>query len=81
MNRDDAITVLQGRLRHYPADRYPVQHATARFHLGQVLLDRGTAAAAEVELRTAAGLFDPRRLPVEHAKATNLLGAALRALG
>lgn len=81
MDLDGAIDELQARLRRYPADRYPVQHATAAFHLGVATLEQGRAEEAEVALRTAMTLFDPDRLPVEHAKAANLLGAALRAQG
>jgi len=78
---DEAVVELERRLRMYPRDRYPVQHATASFHLGTLLLQRDDAAAARDAFEIAADLFDPAALPVEHAKATNLLGAALRAQG
>lgn len=79
---DVAISELRSRLLRYPEDRYPVQHATAQFHLAVALLNSNSRAEqAEVALRTACRLFDPERLPVEHAKATNMLGAALRLNG
>lgn len=74
-----AIAELQGRLRTYDAERFPVQHATAQFHLGVVLLQSGRAGEAADALRTAVELFAP--LPVEQAKARNMLGAALRESG
>jgi tetratricopeptide (TPR) repeat protein len=77
----DAIAVLEGRIELYPAARYPVQRATALFHLGLALTGADRPAEAAVALREACELFDPERLPVEHAKAQNALGAALRARG
>lgn len=77
----DAMKVtaeLEERLARYPADRYPVQHATAQFHLGVALLNAERLEPAQAALATAAQLLDPKALPVEHAKATNALGAALR---
>lgn len=76
-----AIDELKGRLERYPAERYPMQHATALFHLGVALTNAGRGDEARVALLAAARLFDPERLPVENAKATNALGAALRAAG
>jgi len=77
----DAVQALRERVARYPADRYPVQHATAQFHLGAHLAHVGRTEEAELSLRAAASLFDPRWLPAEHAKALNALGAALRAQG
>lgn len=77
----EAIAQLEERLRRYPADRYPVQHATARFHLGAALAHAGDLAGAEEALAAAARLFDPRRLGAEHGKAMNALGAVLRQAG
>ncbi|MFN2489508.1 MAG: tetratricopeptide repeat protein [Actinomycetota bacterium] len=74
-------TDLRERLFRYPSDRYPVQHAVARFHLGVVLTDAGRYDEAEEALAVAARLFDPHILPTEHGKAMNALGAALRAQG
>ena len=78
---DPAILELERRLRRYPVDRYPVQHATARFHLGVALADAGDLDAAEAALRAAAALFGDTRLWVEQAKALNALGAVLRLAG
>jgi tetratricopeptide (TPR) repeat protein len=78
---EDPIEELQDRLRRYPADRYPIQHATAEFHLGIALADRDRLEEAEAALRRSAGLFDPSKLPLEHGKARNSLGAVLRLLG
>jgi len=74
----EPILELEQRLARYDATRYPVQHATTRFHLGVVLADKGRVAEAIESLQSAAELFDPGALPVEHAKALNALGAALR---
>ncbi|CAN5638767.1 hypothetical protein BH23CHL8_BH23CHL8_31550 [soil metagenome] len=75
---DEAIRILRDRARLHPPDRYPVQHATARFHLGVTLLHGGHATAAAQELESAAGLFRSSGMHVEHAKATLMLGVALR---
>lgn len=72
---------LTAQLARYPADRYPIQHATASFRLGFVLTAAGRYAEAERALAVAAELFGPDRLPTEHAKALNARGAALRAAG
>lgn len=72
---------LTARLARYPADRYPVQHATAQFHLGVALTEAGRYDEAARTLAVAADLFDPDRMPTEHAKAVNARGAALRAAG
>jgi len=76
----DAVSELRARVQRYPPERYPVQNATASFHLGVALLEAGRAADAIAPLRSSAELFEPR-LPVEHAKALNMLGAALRSTG
>lgn len=78
---DTVLAELRGRLARYPADRYPVQHATTRFHLGLALLQRGRTAEASRELTVATERFDERQLPVEHAMASNMLGIALRERG
>lgn len=72
---------LRARLRRHPPDRYPVQHATAQFHLGLALTELGRLSEAEDALGAAAELFDPACLPAEHAKALNALGALLRLAG
>ncbi len=71
------IQTLDERLARYPVDRYPVQHATAQFHLGVALTNAGRVPEAEAALATAARVFSGR-LPVEYAKTMNALGAVLR---
>lgn len=78
MTTEEAIRELRERLDRYPADRYPAQHATARFHLGMAFLEAGRTAEAEEALVEAARLFSPEELPAEHATALNALGALLR---
>lgn len=78
---EDAIDGLEERVRRFPARRYPVQHATAQFHLGVVLAEAGDLARAEAALVMAAATFDPGALPAEHGKALNALGAVLRMAG
>jgi tetratricopeptide (TPR) repeat protein len=74
-----AVRHLEAELRRHPEDRYPVQHATASFHLGTVHLSAGRARPAADALRKAASLFGG--LPVERAKALNMLGVAHRTTG
>lgn len=75
------VDELQARLARYPADRYPVQHATTQFHLGVAYTGQGRLDVAEEALRTACQLFKPDQLPAEHAKACNALGAVQRMTG
>jgi tetratricopeptide (TPR) repeat protein len=77
----NAIAELEERLARYPAERYPVQHATAQFHLGVELTNAGRAEEATHALQAAVALFDPNGLGTERAKALNALGAALRVAG
>lgn len=81
MDATELTGALEERLARYPADRYPIQHATAQFHLGVALIDAGRLDEARAALEAAVRIFDPGRLPVERAKAMNALGAALRAGG
>jgi tetratricopeptide (TPR) repeat protein len=78
---DEAAASLRERLARYPADRYPIQHATAQFHLGVTLIRAGDAPGAVEALRAAARLFPADRLAVEHAKTLLMLGIALRECG
>lgn len=71
---------LRQRIARHPPDRFPIQHATACFHLGTVLTDSGHFEEAQEVLRRADGLFEPH-LPVERAKTQVALGAAQRAAG
>lgn len=72
---------LRRRLDRHPADRYPVQHATARFHLGVALARAGRLDEAEEHLAAACRLFPADGMPAEHGKAANGRGAVLRLLG
>lgn len=76
----DAVTELRAQLERHPADGYPVQHATACFHLGHALLELGRTDEAERTLARAVELFEGR-LPLEQAKSLNLLGVAQRQAG
>ena len=58
---------LRARLDCYPAVRYPMQHATAQFHLGVLMANAGRLEEAGRALETASSLFDPQKLPEEHA--------------
>ena len=78
---DGAIAELERRLSRYPAQTYPVQHATAQFHLGVALTSEGRLDDAEVALTAALRGFSPDALSVERAKARNALGAMLRLAG
>lgn len=74
------IDELEQRLERYPADRFPIQHATAQFHLGVTLANAGRFPQAEPALLEAVRLFKAG-LPVEYAKSLNALGAVLRSTG
>lgn len=78
---DEVLRGLRDHLDRYAADRYPVQHATGRFHLGATLLQGGRAAEAVAELAEAVALFRSSGMAVEHAKAAMMLGIALRETG
>jgi tetratricopeptide (TPR) repeat protein len=75
------IDELRRRLSRYAPDRFPVQHATAQFHLGVALANAGRLDAAEAALAAAAHLFEPERLRAEHAKVLVALGAVRRLRG
>ncbi|MGH9283535.1 MAG: hypothetical protein ACRD0S_11445, partial [Acidimicrobiales bacterium] len=77
----DVLEELARRLDQYPADRYPVQHATTQFHLGVTLAGQGRLQEADQALETACRLFRPDQLPAEHAKAANARGAVQRMAG
>lgn len=78
---DSLISELNERLARYPAARYPVQHATAQFHIGTIFTNDGRLEEAESALRAAIELFAPSNLSVERAKSLNALGAVLRLQG
>jgi hypothetical protein len=75
------IDELERRLVRYPAERYPVQHATAQFHLGVALTNAHAPQEGRQALERAVELFTQAGLATERATALNALGAALRDLG
>ncbi|MQA62905.1 MAG: hypothetical protein GEU86_15750 [Actinophytocola sp.] len=81
MRASDPLNELRERLARYPADRYPVQHATAQFHLGGLLVESNRVDEAREALSAARALFPVERMPVEHAKVLNALGAVHRLTG
>jgi tetratricopeptide (TPR) repeat protein len=77
----DPEVELRERLRRHRPETHPLQHATAQFHLGTVLLERGRLDDAEEAFTAAAALFGARGARPEQAKALNGLGATLRDAG
>ena len=69
---------LTARLRRFPVDRYPVQHATTQFHLGSERLHAGDAKAALTALTAASEVFEQTGMRLEQAKADVMLGIGLR---
>jgi tetratricopeptide (TPR) repeat protein len=78
---ESAIARLRQELDRYPAERYPVQHATSCFHLGVLLLKVQRYAEAAQVLARSVELFPPDGMKAEHGKARNMLGVALRSMG
>lgn len=78
---DELLEQLRADVDRYDPARYPVQHATACFHLGTTLLSAGCPEDATAVLTRAIEGFPDDRLPVEHAKATMMLGIARRDAG
>jgi len=72
------IVDLEARLRRYDVTRYPVQHATARFHLGVLLLGSGRISDSAGSLRTAHEIFTGVGMRLEAAKALVMSGVAAR---
>ncbi len=81
MDVQNALDEIEQRLARYPADRYPVQHATAQFHLGVLLTDASRLDEAAEALDVATALLPPDGLATEHAKATNARGVVFRLAG
>jgi len=77
----EALAALRDRTLRYPPARYPVQHATAQFHLGVALTEAGRYEDAARALAEAVRLFPADQMPGEQAAAANALGAAWRARG
>lgn len=81
MDVQKTLDDFEQRLARYPADRYPIQHATVQFHRGVLLTDNGRLEEAAQALDAATALFPPDGLAVEHAKATNARGVVFRLAG
>lgn len=78
---DGALSELESRLARHSADRYPVQHATAAFHLATAYLARGRGGEALGLLDAAQGIFGRLGLRLEHAKTQVMYGVTLRETG
>lgn len=78
---DNTVPDLEARLAQYPSTRYPVQHATAAFHLGTAYLHRGDVEQARELLDTSHDLFARVGMVLEQAKAQMMCGVALREAG
>lgn len=76
-----AVDELRARLARFPAERYPVHHATVQYQLGIALTNAGRGGEAEAALADAVALFEPEGLEAERATALNALGAAHRVAG
>lgn len=78
---DEGTHELEARLARYPADRYPVQHATTAFHLGTAHLQRGNLTQALRLVTDAYAIFDRLGMRLERAKALTMRGVAEREAG
>ena len=82
-----AIEALEAQLKATPRSLRPYEHAAVAYRLGMAYAE--SPAGSRVELLrkalacfdVAAGVFDPRFDPVEHARVLNAAGACHRALG
>jgi tetratricopeptide (TPR) repeat protein len=82
-----AIEALEAQLRATPRSLRPYEHATVAYRLGLAYAENPTGSRAEMLRKAlacfdvAAGVFDPRFDPTEHARVLNAAGASQRALG
>lgn len=72
---------LHELLATHPADEAPLEHATARFHLGTSLISSGEIDEAQEHLTEAARVFQREGERSDEGKAVNMLGVALRDAG
>ena len=86
-DRRAAIEALETQLAQTPRGLRPYEHAAIAYRLGLAYAEL-PAGSREANLRralayydVAAGVFDPRFDPVEHARVINAAAAAHRALG
>lgn len=75
---DSEAAELAAKLGIYPVARYPVQHATAAFHLATVHLQRGRVDEAVPLLSDAFETFGRLGMRLEQTKALTMHGVALR---
>lgn len=75
---DSEAAELAAKLGIYPVARYPVQHATAAFHLATVHLQRGRVDQAVPLLSDAFETFGRLGMRLEQTKALTMHGVALR---
>lgn len=82
-----AIQALEDQLSNAPRASRPYEHAAICYRLGLAYAE-SPVDSREANLRkalacfdTAAGIFDPKFDPVEHARVLNAAGAVHRALG
>jgi len=86
-DRLTAIRSMEAQLAATSKATHPQQHATIAYRLGLAYAEHPTGPLEDSLRRAlacydvAAGLFDPRFDPVEHARVVNAAGAAHRSLG
>ncbi len=82
-----AIAGLEAQLKATPRATRPYEHATVAYRLGLAYAESPVGNRAEYLRKAlacfdvAAGVYDPRFDPVEHARVLNAAGASHRALG
>jgi hypothetical protein len=83
----EAIAGLEAQLKATPRATRPYEHATVAYRLGLAYAESPVGNRAEYLRKAlacfdvAAGIYDPRFDPVEHARVLNAAGASHRALG
>jgi tetratricopeptide (TPR) repeat protein len=84
-SHQEVIEALEKQLAATPRSSRPYEHAALSYRLGLALAESPTGGVANLRRAlayydAAAGIFDPRFDPVEHARVLNAAGAAHRAL-
>lgn len=87
-DRRTVIEALEAQMAEIPRATRPYEHAAVAYRLGLAYAESPPSGNPADGLRralacyeVAAGVFDPRFDPVEHARVLNAAGAAHRALG
>ena len=81
------IDALEAQLKATPRSLRPYEHAAVAYRLGMAYAESPVGSRLELLRKAlacfdvAAGVFDPRFDPVEHARVLNAAGACHRALG